>query len=328
MRITIITLFLFIQTLSIHAQDSEFIFAQSTNTLKPFLSDIRSPLVKTETGFLNKLDGNYFVTEFANKPFIESNLGVTLPFVNYYNYRENFKIISSGYVGNNVLVDLFGPPTAAVVNTDYFMGFRAGFLKYTKHPFVKNIGATLIPLFHESTHLGDEYALHGYQKIPDFKRINLSHESWELAIVMNDPDTIQENIFSFKAGLQGLWNASEGYYFSDSLEVKGAEVPESKNNIEFFFNINWQRSNGILCSEKWMNIFSLEARNRTQFSYEAGIPEQRTWNYNIYFGWLYNNIKSQRKPGLFFRYYNGIIPHGQLRNTGGYHFIGLSLVYY
>jgi hypothetical protein len=294
MRITIITLFLFIQTLSIHAQDSEFIFAQSTNTLKPFLSDIRSPLVKTETGFLNKLDGNYFVTEFANKPFIE----------------------------------LFGPPTAAVVNTDYFMGFRAGFLKYTKHPFVKNIGATLIPLFHESTHLGDEYALHGYQKIPDFKRINLSHESWELAIVMNDPDTIQENIFSFKAGLQGLWNASEGYYFSDSLEVKGAEVPESKNNIEFFFNINWQRSNGILCSEKWMNIFSLEARNRTQFSYEAGIPEQRTWNYNIYFGWLYNNIKSQRKPGLFFRYYNGIIPHGQLRNTGGYHFIGLSLVYY
>ncbi|MDA3880809.1 MAG: DUF1207 domain-containing protein [Prolixibacteraceae bacterium] len=208
------------------------------------------------------------------------------------------------------------------------MGFRTGFLKYTKHSFVKNIGVTLIPLFHESTHLGDEYSIHGYQKIPDFKRINLSHESWELAIVLNDPDTIRSNLFSFKAGLQGLWNTSAGYYFNDSLEVKGAEIPDSKNNLEFFINVNWQRTNGILCSENWMNIFSIEARNRTRFSYEPGIAEQRTWNYNIYFGWLYNNSKSQRKPGLFFRYYNGIIPHGQLRNTDGYHFIGLSLVYY
>ncbi|MCF8362296.1 MAG: DUF1207 domain-containing protein [Prolixibacteraceae bacterium] len=328
MRITIISLILFIQAFSLHAQDSEFIFSQSTNTLKPFLSDIRSPLIKAETGFLNKLDGNYFVKNYNNKPFIESNLGVTIPFVNYHNYQDNFKIISSGYIGNNVLVDLFGPPTAAVVNTDYFMGFRTGFLKYTEHPLVKNIGVTLIPLFHESTHLGDEYSLHGYQKIPGFKRINLSHESWEMAVVLNDPDTIQGNILSFKAGLQGLWNKADGYYFTDSLEVKGTEVPKSKNNLEFFFNINWQRSNGFLCSEKWTNIFSMEVRNRTQFSYEADIPEQRTWNYNIYFGWLYNNIKSQRKPGLFLRYYNGIIPHGQLRNTSGYHFIGLSLVYY
>ena len=110
MRYTLIIFVLIINAIHLYAQDSEFIFGQSTNTLKPFLSDIRSPLIKAESGFLNKLDGNYFVKDFNNKPFIETNLGVTIPFVNYHNYQDNYKIISSGYIGNNVLVDLFGPP--------------------------------------------------------------------------------------------------------------------------------------------------------------------------------------------------------------------------
>jgi hypothetical protein len=314
--------------LDLLSQNQEFVFAQGTNTLKPFLSEIRSPIVKLEHGFLNKLDGNYFVQNYNQKPFIETNLGVNIPILNYCDYSKKLKIISSGYVGMNVLVDLYGPPTAAVINTDYFMGFRTGLLKYTDDKFVRNVGISLIPLFHESTHLGDEYSLHAYQKIPDFKRINLSHESWELAFVINDPDTIQSNLLSVKAGLQGLWNVADGYYFTDSLEVKGAEVPGSKNNLEFFFNLNLQRTSGFLCSDKWTNILAVEARNRTRFSYDISIKEQRTWNFNLYFGWLYSKAKSERKPGLFFRYYKGIIPHGQLRNTGNFHFIGLSLVYY
>ncbi len=320
-------LFLF-TTLILFSQKTEFVFAQSTNTLKPFLSEIRSPIVKIEHGFLNKLDGNYFVTEYNHKPFVESNIGVSIPILNYYDYSKKLKVISSGYVGMNVLVDLYGPPTAAVINTDYFMGFRTGLLKYTEHEFVRNLGVSLIPLFHESTHLGDEYSLHGYQKVPDFKRINLSHESWELAFVLNDPDTIQSNLLSLKTGIQGLWNVADGYYFADSLEVKGAEIPDSENNLEFFFNLNWQRTSGFLCSNKWKNILTVEARNRTRFSYDVNIQEQRTWNFNVYFGWLYTNTKSERKPGLFFRYYNGIIPHGQLRNTDEFHFVGLSIVYY
>jgi len=310
------------------SQNTEFAFAQSSNTLKPFLSEIRTPIVKIEHGFLNKLDGNYFVADYNHKPFVETNLGVNIPILNYSDRSNGLKIISSGYVGMNVLVDLYGPPTAAVINTDYFMGFRTGLLKYTGHEFIRNVGVSLIPLFHESSHLGDEYSLHGYHHIADFKRINLSHESWELAFVLNDPDTIQANLLSLKAGIQGLWNVADGYYFADSLEVKGAEVPDSENNLEFFFNLNWQRTSGFLCSNKWKNILAVEARNRTRFSYDVNVLEQRTWNFNVYFGWLYSNTKRGRKPGLFFRYYNGIIPHGQLRNTDGFHFIGLSIVYY
>ena len=328
MRFTSICLFVFLFVFDGFSQNSVFVFGQSNNTLKPFLSEIRNTAFKTETGFLIKLDGYYFVSDFTKRPFIESNLGVNVPFVSAYFPAQKIKIVSSGFVGNNVLVDLFGPPTAAVINTDYFMGVRTGLVKYIDKNNIRNIGFSAIPVFHESTHLGDEYSIHGYQKFPDFKRINITHESWELAFVLNDPDTVQANLLSLKAGIQGLWSLSDGYYIVDSLEVKGAEIPKSENNLEFFLQLNWQRTSGFMCSPKWKNVLSIEARNRTQFSYVIDVPEKRTWNYNVYFGWLYNNAKGLRKPGVFFRYYNGIIPYGQLRNTGGFHFFGLSLLYY
>jgi len=118
MRITSICLFVFLFVFDGFSQNSVFVFGQSNNTLKPYLSEIRNTAFKTETGFLNKLDGYYFVSDFTKRPFIESNLGVNVPFVSTYLPAQKIKIVSSGFVGNNVLVDLFGPPTAAVINTD------------------------------------------------------------------------------------------------------------------------------------------------------------------------------------------------------------------
>lgn len=303
-------------------------FFKKTSVLKPFLSEIRSPNIKNEVGFLNKLDGNYFVEEFAHRPFVESNIGFQFPLVSFYDKTNRIKFFSSGVIGNNVLVDLFGPPTAAVINTDYFYGFRTGAIKYVDHDIIKNYGLLFIPVFHECAHLGDEFSLHGYQTVEGFKRINLSYEIWEIAAVINDPDTIKSNLLSFKTGVQGLWKPSDGFYFTDSLEVQGVYVPDSKDNFEFFAQINLQRTQGFLCSERWMQVFSMEVRNRTQLSYDIDIPEKRTWNYNIYLGWIYQSNRNWKNAGVFLRYYNGIIPHGQLRNTGGFQFFGISLVLY
>ncbi len=318
---------LILNTISINAQH-QFEFAKQSQTLKPFLSEIRSPILKTEVGFLNKLDGNYFVKDFNQRPFVESNIGFQIPLVSYKNKSSNFKLVTNAVVGNNVLVDLFGPPTAAIINTDYFYGFRTGAIKYTNHNVIKNYGLLVIPIMHESTHLGDEFSIRGYQLIDNFKRINISYETWEVVAVINDPDTLKSNLLSFKTGLQGLWLPSEGYYFADSLEVKGAHIPDSENNFEYFAQVNLQRTKGFLCSEKWMQIFSMEIRNRTRFSYDANIPEARTWNYNLYFGWTYQSNKNGKNAGVFLRYYNGIIPHGQLRNTNGFQFFGISIIFY
>ncbi len=309
------------------AQDLEWAFFNLSPTLKPQLSEIRNPLIKTEVGFINKLDNSYFVDEFTHRPFVESNLGFRLPLISLKDHRKSVKWVSSGVLGNNVLVDLFGPPTAAVINTDYFFGFRTGGIKYFDHPLVRNAGIMVVPYFHESAHLGDEFSLHGYQTVPGFKRINISYETWEVAAVINDPDTLIGNLISLTAGVQGLWKPNEGYYFTDSLEVQGAYVPDCENRFEFYARLNLQRTSGLFCSPRWINILSAEVRNRAKLSYDPSIPETRAWNYNVYFGWMLQT-NNHKNPGLFLRYYSGIIPHGQFRNTGQFRFIGVSLVYY
>jgi hypothetical protein len=319
--------FLTIVSLDGVSQNCTTKYFSHTQVLRPFVSEIRSSAIKLETGYINKLDGYYFVEDFTYKPFIETNLGAILPGAEVLLDNQKTKFIADMYVGLNVLVDLFGPPTAAVINTDYSFGIRTGVLTYFDSPIIQNAGILFIPIMHESTHIGDEFSLRGYQKFDDFKRINLSHESWELAFVLNDPDTIKSNLLSLKFGIQSLLNHSDGYYKYDSLEVKGADVPYSKSFFEAYVQINAQRSNGFLCSSKWKQVFSAEFRNRAKFSYVYNIPETRSWNCNIYLGWMHTVNSHGKNIGFFLRYYSGIIPYGQMRNTGGFRFTGFSLVY-
>jgi hypothetical protein len=309
-------------------QDSEQYFFRYSHILKPFLSEIRSTTIKVELAWLNKLDENYYVSDYTKRPFIEVHLGSELPMYYLVNRQKDFKFSVSGYLGNILLIDMFEKNTAPVINTDYFFGLKLAAIKYIDNPYIRNMGLKLVPVFHESTHLGDEFSIHGYHDLPGFRRINVSYEAWELAAVINDPDTIQSNLFSAKLGFQGLWKTTKGYYTTDSLETKNVMAPPSKKNYEYYIQLNWQRTRGFLCSDRWMNILSVEANNRLKFSYDEAMEEIRAWNINLYLGWKYISDKSGHNVGFFFRYYAGIIPNGQFRNTGGYRYAGLSIVYH
>ena len=329
MKNTLVSTLLLAFTLSVlHGQDTEHYFFQESHILKPFLSEIRSTAIKAELAWLNKLDENYYVSDYTSRPFIEVHLGTELPIYYLMNRNSNFKFSTSGFIGNILLIDMFEQNTAPVINTDYFFGLKAAAVRYLDHPFVRNVGLKVVPVFHESTHLGDEFSIHGYNDLPWFRRVNVSYEAWEIAAVLNDPDTIQSNLFSAKVGLHGLWNQAKGYYTTDSLETKGVMAPQSEKNYEYYIQLNLQRTRGFLCSDRWMNLLSIEASNRLQFSYDEAVPETRSWNLNLYIGWQYLAKKSGRNLGFFFRYYAGIIPNGQFRNTGGYRYAGLSIVYH
>jgi hypothetical protein len=312
----------------INGQESGHYFFRDSHILKPFLSEIRSTAIKTELAWLNKLDDNYYVSDYNNRPFIEVHLGTELPVYYLVNRQKNFKFSTGGFIGNILLIDMFEPVTAPVINTDYFFGLKAAAVKYIDHPFIRNIGLKLVPVFHESTHIGDEFSIHGYNDIPGFRRVNVSYEAWEIAAVINDPDTIQSNLLSARVGFHGLWNPAKGYYTTDSLETKNNPAPPTEKNYEYYIQLNLQRTRGFLCSEKWMNVLSVEANNRLKFSYDEAVPEKRTWNLNLYFGWQYMTGKPGHHLGFFFRYYTGIIPNGQFRNTGGYRYAALSIVYH
>lgn len=321
--------FLLVHFLSfMKGQDAEHYFFRDSHILKPFLSEIRSTAIKAELAWLNKLDENYYVSDYSHRPFIEVHLGTELPVYYLLNREKGFKFSTSGYIGNLLLIDMFEEHTAPVINTDYFFGLKAAAVKYIDHPYIRNLGLKVVPLFHESTHIGDEFSIHGYHDLPEFRRVNVSYEAWEIAAVINDPDTIKSNLLSAKLGFHGLWNLAKGYYTTDSIETKNRPAPPSEKNYEYYLQVNWQRTKGFLCSERWMNVLSLEANNRLKFSYDEAIAEKRSWNINFYFGWKYISEKTGHNLGFFFRYYAGIIPYGQFRNTGGYRYAGLSIVYH
>jgi hypothetical protein len=326
-RSIIISLLWTLSSIFVFGQDSEYFFFKRSNILKPFLSEVRSTTVKVEIAYLNKLDNNYYVSDFSRRPFFEVHLGADLPLLYLVNQKKKIKFSTSGYIGNVLLIDMFEKNTSPIINTDYFFGFQTGIIKYVDYKHIKNLGLKLVPVFHESTHIGDEFSLHGYNNISDFRRVNVSYEAWEIAVVINDPDTIKTNLFSSKVGFHRLWNNAKGYYTSDSLETKGITVPASKKNYEFYLQMNLQRTKGFLCSERWMQVISAEVNNRLKFSYDINVPEKRTWNLNTYFGWKYQSRDSGSNIGFYVRYYNGIIPNGQLRNTGGYQYFGLSIIY-
>ncbi len=306
--------------MSLGGQGTEFSLFTHSDILKPFLSELRSTTVKVELAYLNKLNDNYYVSDYRTRPFIESHLGAEAPLLFAENRSRKIKFSTGGYVGNTLLIDMFESNTSPIINTDYFFGMQASMLKYTESRFIRNIGIKLVPIFHESTHIGDEFSLHGYTSVSGFKRVNVSFEAWEIAIAVNDPDTIRTNLLSGKAGFHGLWNNAKGYYSADTMETKGVFIPPSKSNYECYFQVNWQRTRGFLCSERWMQVISVEAANRLRFSYEASVPEKRTWNFNAYVGWKHLTKTSGRNIGFFVRYYHGIIPNGQFRNTGGYNY--------
>ncbi len=105
-------------------------------------------------------------------------------------------------------------------------------------------------------------------------------------------------------------------------------APPSEKNYEYYLQLNLQRTRGFLCSDRWMNVLSVEANNRLKFSYDEATDETRSWNFNLYAGWKYIAEKTGHQVGFFFRYYAGIIPYGQFRNNGGYRYTGLSIVYH
>jgi len=310
---------------NIYAQEG-FIFFENVSYAQNFISEIRSPNTKIEIGYINNIDKNYYNNDELNLPFIETHLGYDLNIFSFSNNKSKFAF--SLPAGTTTLTDMFEEKTAPVINTDYWFGTQIKFITYPfrQNKYLKNISANLQPLFHESTHLGDEFSLHGFEEVPNFKRINISYEAWDLSVTLNDPDTLKENMLSFKAGIQNLWTIKDGYYFTDSLEVKGANIPKSTKISEFYFVVNYQRTKGFLASKKWLNVFSAEARNRVQFSYDENIAEARAWGVNMYFGWVYKKSnKSFHNVGFFIRHYQGINPHGQFRNNNNFKFTGLSV---
>lgn len=321
----IIGCLLFFITITGYGQSEKYFSLFSGRSFyKPFVSEISSTLSNVSVGAVR----NRFPNGKENKTaFTEVHLGADIPIL--YGEGKSINWAVSIPVSMHMLWATFEETTAPIVNNDYRFGISFTGITYLKNSFIKNISFKVTPIAHESTHIGDEITIYGFQNIDDFFRVNVSYEYYELGITINDPDTLTGNLLSVRFGLMGLINPTKGYYSFFENEIGDKTVYPSKRWTEYYINLNYNKTTGFLASKTWHPAISVELRNRVRYEYENEGKADREWCINAFIGYNYvpKRAKGIKSVGHFFRYYNGLNPHGQFRNMY-YRFMGYSIVVY
>lgn len=303
--------------------DSSLFWFTSRDFNKPFVSEISSTLNNLSFGLVEstKISGRDVKKLTVN----EVHLGVDLPLL--YSNKNNFNWALSIPISTHMVWYPLEEITAPIINNDYRFG-----LSFTGHyklnnKFLKNISFEIKPFAHESTHLGDEFTITGFQDDENFYRVNITYEYYEFSITLNDPEVLNENTLSLRMGYMGLINPKNGYYTIFENEIGGNKLYPSKRRGEFYFDLDYQKVTGFLTSKRWKPNISLELRNRVKYDYTNSKDEDRVWCFNSYTGYSYipKKANSVKSIGHYIRYYYGLNPHGQFRN-GTCYFIGYSVV--
>ncbi|MBN2694532.1 hypothetical protein JXR93_07705 [bacterium] len=314
---------------------------------KPLISEISSPLFKMEIGNDRDFD-EYNMRQNSDDLWVMAiNLGIDIPILSFdFGQNRAWGFALTLPVSTNILVDMFEPKTAPLLNQDYKFGAPkiALIKRFSDYSWFKNISFTLLPMFHECTHIGDEITIYRTDVDLPIIRINISYEFTEFAFTINDPENIRENLHTLRIG--GVYRLTdEGYgWFKIDQEADiqyPVDIAHSNERFEYYINYQFQRTKWFLASEDIVNIFAIEARHRLRYNHPTFYENNDTgewttidktegyeWSFNIYFGWyFYPERHSNKRVGLFFRHYQGVAPYGQMRNYSGYRFTGFTLSY-
>lgn len=313
---------------SIYSQD--FNWLSYENYTQSFVAEMHSPLIKLEIIKMNKFHSHYYINNSHERPFMESQVGIMLPVFSYEKKYEsgNLNIALTTPLSILTLVDMFENTTAPLINSDYRYGVSSTLIFSPKKikSFIKNYHITLVPIVHECTHIGDEYALHGYAQIPDFARINLSYEVWQIFAGINRLHDEKSINISAEIGYQRLMPYKVGYYAIDPLEVKDQDIILSNNRDKWIFRAEYYHPLNFNKERSGIIISSTEISRDTKFGYSLFNTETRAWSMNFYFGFRIPIKNTHKQFGIYYRYYRGIIPYGQLRDENGFVLNGISFI--
>lgn len=325
----IFLLFFVALTYFVKSQNIEWFSKVSYNQY--FLSDMNSPNNRVELVKMNKLSSWYYKENAVRRPFIELNTGFNIPFVSFDRSFEYGKLHGAFDVPVklNSLVDLFETTTAPEINNDYMFGLKMTFLfspKKHKNSFIKNYHLTLVPVLHESSHLGDEFIIHGYNKFSDFARINVSYEAWQIVAGFNRLRVPNKRNLSAEFGYQRLMPYRIGYYNLNFIEINGQHITHSVKRDKLFARAEYIQP--ILKSERNMSefVFSVETRRDIKYGFTINDKEKQVWGVNAYFGYRFSVKNTNKQIGLYYRHYRGVVPYGQLQKEDGFILNSLSMI--
>ena len=322
-RLLILFIFFFLAPNVFSQKDTSYFVFTSRNFYKPFASEISSTLNNISFGVV---ESNKFSGRGRKKLVInEIHLGVDVPLL--YAKNSNFKWAMFIPVSIHMIWYPVEKTTSPIINSDYRFGLSFTGITNLNNRYIKNFSFEIKPFAHESTHLGDEITISGFQDDKNFFRVNVSYEYYELGLTINDPEVLNENTLSFRFGFMGLINPKKGYYTLYENEIGDNTLYPGRRSGEFYTSINYKGVSGFLTNKRWQPNVSVELRNRVKYDYVSAEKENRIWCVNAYAGYNYvpKMLSAIKSTGHYIRYYYGVVPHGQLRN-GTCYFIGYSLI--
>ncbi len=286
-----------------------------------------STLNRLEVQKANKAPPGYPWTGYSSRALVDIRLGLELPFLGGktgpWSWYWGFPL------SVDFLTDAFQQQTGPVVNSDYWLGTRVEAFYETGIRWPANLGLSIIPFFHESTHLGDEFALHWSQKDSYYYRINVSYEAWDLAICLDEYRGADTASFTLRLGCSGRWN-KDGYYPLPANSEFGAsrtlaDFHLSRGRTEYYLLIQTVVPKGFPAIRNWKFQGGLELRNRILLSYFTAEKEARVWTVTGSVGWFhYPESWKGNGQGIYLKLLYGQNPHGQLREQYGYFTAGFG----
>ncbi|MGB0884177.1 MAG: hypothetical protein ACPGTG_05610 [Flavobacteriales bacterium] len=273
--------------------------------------------------------------------YSEPILGVDIPI--YLRKTPAFDFSISVPVSFSVWLDFTEKRTAPILNTDYRVApLELNISRRFKHRnrFLKTIGLKITPLFHESTHLGDELTIKRLQDSIPTVRVNVSYETFNLEVFLNDAYGQMKPNHAFKLGTRILLQKEKGWYSADPLESDTTRIPRSKLRAEYFLQYEYQNPDFLKLNKHSMFVFSADFSARISFGYpiysqnpDLSWREELKGEFyrlggNLMVGYkFYNESMKQSRFGVFLRTYWGVNYHGQFRNFHKFPMLGLTMVY-
>lgn len=331
MKQALITFSLFFIFAASDAQQTEWFSESEVNRV--LWAEMYSPISKIEFVNINTFHPLYYKEDADNRILNEIQTGMQIPILRHFAEigKGEWETAICFPMSAVLLIDMYETETAPVINNDYRFGWKVTSVftpVNSEQKFIRNYSLTLVPIFHESTHIGDEFALHGYFNIPDFKRINVSYEAWQVFAGINRPAQNYTPHISAEIGYQRLMPYKKGFYNIDSLEVKGSDVLLSENRDLWLFRIELQQAVNLSRKRDISWFVSAELQRNIKFGYTSDNPEKKSFSLNSYAGILLPVLYSQRALSVHFRYYRGVMPYGQFRDTDGFSLYGFGISFF
>jgi hypothetical protein len=227
-----------------------------------------------------------------------------------------------------------------VMNTDYRIGGGLA-MRVPRASFL----SVRLRIFHESTHIGDEYTLHASRQ-PGFRRYNVSYEAGEAFLAIDHhevwdeaikPPGLNKPLISYLRAYAGVRRQDKLSYdgFTGTFETSEQVTLASKNDYQFGAEIyfrGWlppeKRPSASGCSKFFaFQHLVLAADFNRENKYSIDNPS-RIWSTNIVLGLVYGENFGLTKKGTVrwqLNYYSGVNPHGQFR-TERVSYLGLDYI--